>query len=584
MRSKIRRLITICFAIIVFLSQGVTVRAENIFFNTLNDYADVIDVDTLTDYYVGYFFGSNDSEDWGFSMQEEETGDSTLGRMYLGNAKEGNTLSASISCMTEGVRLAVIFEAVDSEGNTIDGYSVNNEDSGADFVDGEFVVPEGATEVAVIVMECPVHGGYGAKGTIVAMAEFFINGKATGAVADTSTDEPKDTVETPDNGPEQVADSSTTEVTNDTSSDLVDSIEEPDNSTSSKLPFVLGGAGAVVVVGGGIAIAKGVKGKGGSGEAHSEPKEETYTLKDPTTGAETLYIKDQNTGEWVSSDGSSILNTDKIPEWQQQRNVDRAWQDEANKGVKKPTRFEDIDKKEAQENEQISRETYFEKVAIKHGMDASDMDAVYDKVSHDQARDEVSAQQWTEIANHADTGLKIAENLKTTADVSVSALGAVTGPAGTIVKDLYTAGTTIGGDVSEAVAQGKDAYEIAQTAAGAVTKTAVGVIQNHVTGVGGKATADIAGGAVTGGIDAYVKGENVAEGIATGTAGGILSAGVDIGGEMTGALKDANMASGLKKDLTSAVSDVAGDLLKDSMDNAVSDSFGNTFNDLKPGK
>lgn len=122
------------------------------------------------------------------------------------------------------------------------------------------------------------------------------------------------------------------------------------------------------------------------------------------------------------------MDTGSLSDWQQQRTEDRAWQDQSNEGLKKPTKFEDIDRQEALEEEKINRETYHEIIAIRHGMDVSDMDAVYEKIAHDQARAEVSAQEWSEIAEHADTAVKIAENLKTTADYSVSALGAVTGP------------------------------------------------------------------------------------------------------------------------------------------------------------
>lgn len=576
MKKYFAKAAALCLALCLILIQGSAAFADDLMHNSLIENAYVFDPGSFTEYYVGYYMGSNDSGDWGLALQEETSENATVGRMYTGSAKVGNTLSAEVNCMTSGVRLGVMFEAHDADQNVLGTAEASNEQSGADTVSCELTVPEGTVDVAMLLVEFPESGGYGAPGTIAVMAEFLIDGKAESPVSPMEApDEPASSEEP---GPEPV------------SADDVDGGQEKEESSGSVIKTVaIVGAGVVAAAGAGIAIAKGIGAKGAAKaaagfSAAEVPKEETYTLKDAATGAETLYIKDTATGEWVSSDGSSVLDPDRVSEWQNQRNADRAWQDEANKGVEKPTRFEDIDAEEARMNEQISKETYYEKIAIKHGADPSDMDSVYEKVAHDQAMDEVRAQQWTEAAERADTGLKIAENLKTTADYSVSALGAVTGPAGTVVKDIYAAGTTIGGDVSQAVADGKDAYEIAQTAAGAVTKTAVAVIQNHATGAGGKAAADIAGGATTGGIDAYVQGKDVGQGIATGTASGILSAGVDAGGEMAGALKDTGMADGLKKELASEAIDAGGDFIKSSMDDAVSESFDKTFEDLKPKK
>jgi len=308
---------------------------------------------------------------------------------------------------------------------------------------------------------------------------------------------------------------------------------------------------------------------------------ESYVVTDPATGAQPMYVKDAS-GQWVSSDGGSVLDTDKLPEWQKQRAADHTWQKASNENLNKPTKFEDIDAKEALENEKIERESYIEKVAIHHGMDTTDMDALYDKISHDQGVAEVQMQKHLDNADDISKVIQVTENLKTVADYSVSALGSVTGPAGTVVKDIYGAGTTIAEDVSQAVADGKDAFDVAQTAAAAVAKSAIGVVQNRASGVIGKATADIVGGVASGGVDAYVKGEDVAQGMTTGGAGGVFSAMVDAGGEMVGALKDGSNLGSLGKDLVSSGSDVTGDFLKKQGSEAIKKSFDKTFKDLKP--
>lgn len=589
MKNRIQKSIFFFLTFCMVMVRNASAFDGNLMHNTLIDNAYVIDTDNFMQYYVGYSICSNDTDDWGLMLEEEEAENSTLGRMYLGSVKMGSTLSASVDCTTSGTRLVILFEALNQDSNTIGSTEASNETDGLDHVDCEFTVPEGAVDVALVIAEFPVSGGYGAKGTVAIMAEFQVNGTMAtgeGVVTTAVTEEPQETAaHSSETEPSEIEAPETTSWNN-----VPDSTDRPSGSKKSLITGAVGIGALIALVAlfigskpkGCTKTAKVTKACGTANEPGREPAKETYTLKDPVTGAEMMYVKNRDTGEWVSSDGSSVLDTDKLPDWTKQRSADREWQNVANMAVQKPTRFEDIDVAQARAEEQITRETYYEKIAIKHGMDSGDMDAVYEKVAHDQAKAEVGAQKWTEVADHNDTGLKISENLKTTADYSVSALGAVTGPAGTIVKDIYTAGTTIGGDVSEAIAEGKDAYEVAQTTAAAVTKTAVGIIQNHATGVSGKAGADIAGGAVSGGINAYIKGEDVSQGVAIGTVGGIMSASVDAGGEMLNALKDSNMADGLKKDLASELSDAGGDFLKNKMNEAVSESFEKTLKDLKP--
>lgn len=377
--------------------------------------------------------------------------------------------------------------------------------------------------------------------------------------------------------------------------ELEDVEMEPEDEGSGINPVVAAGGGVAIlaVI---AAILKGKAAKSAAGAAvkvaktaaegaaaAAEAAEETRVVTDVATGAQTLYIKDSS-GQWVSSDGGSVLDTSTLSDWQQQRASDRAWQDQSNEGLKKPTSFEDIERQEALDEEKIHRESYIEQVAVKHGVDSDNIDDIYEKVAHDQARAEVAAEGYMEVSEHIDKVIEVTENIKTTADYSVSAMGSVTGVAGTVVKDIYAAGTTMGGDVAEAVAAGKDAWDVAQTASGAIAKSAVSVIQNHASGVAGKAAADILGGAATGGTDALVKGEDVAHGIAKGTASGALNAMVDTGGEMVGALKDGSSLGSLGKDLASSASDVTGDFVKNTGSEAIEDSFNKTFEELNKKK
>lgn len=48
-------------------------------------------------------------------------------------------------------------------------------------------------------------------------------------------------------------------------------------------------------------------------------------VTDPATGAQELYTEDAKTGEWVSSDGKTILNLSSLAGWLSQRQSDREW-------------------------------------------------------------------------------------------------------------------------------------------------------------------------------------------------------------------------------------------------------------------
>lgn len=594
--SSLCALLTLC----IFTS---TAFADDLFRNTLNDQVTLTDAENFKTYTIGYTAACNSSSDWNLQLVEEATENGSVGYAYTGTVKAGSTLSAQINSAEE-MGLGFYIVAFNKDGEELDRVEVGNENDSGGMVDGELTIPDDAASAGILFMAAPRENHYENFISFALTIELTIDGKEETPVAGTAENE--------SGTPEPSGSSEQTSPTD----GIAGSVEEALDDLAKKVrnTVIIAGVAGIGVIAAIIAVIKGAAAKkaaaagitaaakatgkaagkaaakaaaeeaSGVADAGTGAAEDSYVVTDPATGAQTLYIKDQTTGEWVSSDGSSVLDTDKLPDWQNQRAADRAWQNEANEGVKKPTKFEDIDRKQALEEEQIHRESYREKVAIQHGMDASDMDAVFEKVSHDQARAEVDAQKWTEIAEHNDTGLKIAENLKTTADYSVSALGAVTGPAGTVVKDIYAAGTTIGGDVSQAIADGKDALDVMQVGAGAVTKSAVSVIQNHATGVVGKSAADIAGSAVSGGIDAYVKGENVGQGIAKGTASGIASAMVDTGGEMLGALKDGSSLGNATKDFVSSVSDTAGDFVKNETSDAINESFDKTFDELKPKK
>ncbi|MDO5443624.1 MAG: hypothetical protein Q4G10_08135, partial [Bacteroidia bacterium] len=57
-------------------------------------------------------------------------------------------------------------------------------------------------------------------------------------------------------------------------------------------------------------------------------------ITDPATGAEEFYTEDRKTGEWVSSDGRTILNLSSLADWVAQRQSDREWIDRQNEKLR----------------------------------------------------------------------------------------------------------------------------------------------------------------------------------------------------------------------------------------------------------
>ena len=567
-----KKFLSICACVLLIICSFVPAFADNTAGNVLNDQVTLSKAGGDGSCAIAYTIDVDQESGWNLDLTED-SGDnaSSVMQVYDADIEPGSTITAQLSC-AEDTRVGITITASDKDWNETDRVVADNGSGGGGTLENSYTVTEEVKSVQIYMSVLPTQNTFGDFDGFTIIVNMYVGGgdAASAEAEDDITDEPYN---------EDVV----------TESENVET--EPKNEGSGMNPAVLAGAGAAIVAII-IAILKGKAGKAASATAVKIAKtaaenvtaaadvaEETRVVTDPATGAQTLYIKDAS-GQWVSSDGGSVLDTSDLSDWQNQRASDRAWQDKVNEDVKKPTAFEDIDRQAALEEEKIHRESYIEQVAVKHGVASNDIDDIYEKVAHDQARAEVTAEGYMEVSEHIDKVIEVTENIKTTADYSVSALGAVTGPAGTVVKDLYAAGTTIGGDVAEAVAAGKDALDVAQAASGAVAKSAVSVIQNHAVGVAGKAAADVLGGAATGGTDALVKGEDAAQGIVKGAASGAFNAMVDTGGEMAGALKGGSDLSSLGKDLVSSASDVTGDVVKNTGSEAIEDSFNKTFEEL----
>lgn len=109
-----------------------------------------------------------------------------------------------------------------------------------------------------------------------------------------------------------------------------DSSSDDYGSDSEGLPFgvviaVVGGA--VVVIGLVIGINVGMK----KPKPTPSPAPKDVIITDPATGAQTRYVQDPVSGEWVDPERGGVLNPDRLPESMRQRQDARKWVDKQNK-------------------------------------------------------------------------------------------------------------------------------------------------------------------------------------------------------------------------------------------------------------
>ncbi len=101
--------------------------------------------------------------------------------------------------------------------------------------------------------------------------------------------------------------------------------------------------GAVVVIG--LIIGRTMRIK--KPQATPSPAPKDVIITDPATGAQTRYVQDPVSGEWVDPERGGVLNPDLLPESMQQRQDARKWVDQQNKKLQ--TGDNDFDRKLAEE-------------------------------------------------------------------------------------------------------------------------------------------------------------------------------------------------------------------------------------------
>ncbi len=206
-------------------------------------------------------------------------------------------------------------------------------------------------------------------------------------------------------------------------------------------------------------------------------------IKDPASGAETLYEWNEKTGQWESQDGLSILNEEGLDDWYKQRQKDREWQDRENEKIRKgDTAFDRELKrmKEEADREQARMEAESKEMwehYKRYGTWETDPEKLKEILRNRQELAAIEGRRAAREGNlyaAVEFGLTL---LSKVCDYSIDVLGELTGPAGKYgIKSVYITGRNFGYRWTEAVNDGRDMSDAMRQATG---DTIVDLVQAH---------------------------------------------------------------------------------------------------------
>lgn len=245
------------------------------------------------------------------------------------------------------------------------------------------------------------------------------------------------------------------------------------------------GSVAVAVVAGGIAAGAVGAAGGGIGKMDSgNGDDSTYVLKDPATGSESLYIYDDATGEWISDDGRTVLDTSRISQWKKDREIDRQAADDAMRNLRsRNTEFDrQMSKSYQEDQEKEKHEDYVNKLGVSHGIYSGNENEIRAKISEEKGKAEIESYEQLEYEKEYEKSQTYAEVTGKIADLTVDAIGA-TSPALKPVQYTYYGLRNMTANLSDAVVNNKDTISAMRKAVG---ETVVDITQSSVDKLGYK--------------------------------------------------------------------------------------------------
>ena len=167
----------------------------------------------------------------------------------------------------------------------------------------------------------------------------------------------------------------------------------------------------------------------------------------------------------------------------------------------------DMSKAWEEDRKKLRQEEYRDSVAEKYGKSREDVTGIKKEILKDRQKEAEEFGRQMEKDAWLEFGEKTASQVETVADVTINALGEVTGPPGKAIKNAYTFAKPGMQKLSESLADGKDVYDTMTAIAQGTAEGAVGVLQNEVDGIG----MAVGGDMVKTGLGSYLEGKSASE-------------------------------------------------------------------------
>ena len=247
-----------------------------------------------------------------------------------------------------------------------------------------------------------------------------------------------------------------------------------------------------------------------------DPDGDLY-VKDPVTGKETLYIR-QDDGSYRNTVSEQDYTVGEINDMLSHVEDNRGYYSDISKKQQKAVEhqhehasdFSETSVKLAeqtrQQKEQDAKEDAIYQIGYKHGVYNGDEDAIRERLEQKQATAESLNEAYHRSAAHIDIAVKVAEGTKKVADVAADVVGTVDKTG--IFKDVYSATTAAAGNAGEVMAGNMTAAEaVAKTAVEASTE----IIKNRAQSTTAKYVANALGDSAQDATSAMLEGKNLSE-------------------------------------------------------------------------
>lgn len=239
-------------------------------------------------------------------------------------------------------------------------------------------------------------------------------------------------------------------------------------------------------------------------------------VTDPATGAQELYTEDAKTGEWVSSDGRTILNLSSLADWLAQRQSDREWIDRQNEKLR--THDTDFDRMlhegdaafEAEQRRIEAETAELLNNLKKYGTLDTDEAHIREIIQRDQRLHGIQASRSARHAVVYNTALWAATVTKYGTDKAFDFFANYAGTAGKVGKAIYVLATDQAGALEDARVNGKS---MGAAAGKALTGSIYSIVKDHVGNGGGKVAYVIGGRAAEAMANAFIDGKSFGEAV-----------------------------------------------------------------------